>query len=76
MQQCTGATRQSTRKLARRLEAGTARIMSATVRREGHRWYCAFTAEVHRAQTTLARPDDRVGVDVGTRCRRKLVSWK
>ena len=58
-------THESTRKLARRLEAGTARIMSATVRREGHRWYCAFTVEVHRAQTTPARPGDRVGVDVG-----------
>ena len=60
-------THESTRKLARRLEAGTARIMSATVRREGHRWYCAFTVEVHRAQTTPARPNDRVGVDVGIR---------
>jgi transposase len=58
-------THESTRKLARRLEAGTARIMSATVRREGHRWYCAFTVRVHRAQTTPARPDDRIGVDVG-----------
>jgi putative transposase len=60
-------THESTRKLARRLEAGTARIMSATVRREGHRWYCAFTVQVHRARTTLARPDDRIGVDVGIR---------
>jgi putative transposase len=60
-------THESTRKLARRLEPGTARIMSATVRREGHRWYCAFTVQVHRARTTLSRPDDRVGVDVGIR---------
>jgi putative transposase len=60
-------THESTRKLARRLQAGTARIMSATVRRQGHRWYCAFTVQVHRAQTTPARPDDRVGVDVGIR---------
>jgi putative transposase len=58
-------THESTRKLARRLEAGTARILSATVRRQGHRWYCAFTVEIHRAQATLTRPDDRVGVDVG-----------
>jgi putative transposase len=60
-------THESTRKLARRLEAGTARIMSATVRRVGHRWHCAFTAQVHRAKTTPARPDDRVGIDVGIR---------
>lgn len=58
-------THESTRKLARRLEAGTARIMSATVRRQGCRWYCAFTVEVQRAGATPARPDDRVGVDVG-----------
>ncbi|MFF1262736.1 MULTISPECIES: helix-turn-helix domain-containing protein [unclassified Streptomyces] len=32
-------THESTRKLARRLEAGTARIMSATVRREAGRWF-------------------------------------
>src|SRR5262249_45840491 len=58
-------THESTRKLARRLEAGTARVTSATVRREGHRWYCAFTVQVHRARTTPARPHDRVGGDVG-----------
>src|SRR5262249_26162222 len=58
-------THESTRKLARRLEAGTARIMSAIVRREGHRWYCACTVRVHRARTTPRRPHDRVGVDVG-----------
>src|ERR1700704_2651965 len=36
-------THESTRKLARRLETGTARILSATVRRDAGRWYCAFT---------------------------------
>jgi IS605 OrfB family transposase len=60
-------THESTRKLARRLEAGTARIMSASVRREAGRWYCAFTVEVKRAQPRPQRPDDRVGVDVGIR---------
>ena len=35
-------THESTRKLARRLEAGTARILSATVRCTGGRWQCAF----------------------------------
>jgi len=33
-------THESTRKLARRLEAGTARILSATIRRQGARWFC------------------------------------
>jgi putative transposase len=60
-------THESTRKLARRVEAGTARIMSATVRREGRRWYCAFTVEVQRAHRVPVRPDERVGVDVGIR---------
>jgi IS605 OrfB family transposase len=58
-------THESTRKLARRLEAGTARVLSATVRREGGRWYCAFTVEVHRALRTPTRPTSVVGVDVG-----------
>ncbi|WP_436499098.1 IS607 family element RNA-guided endonuclease TnpB [Actinokineospora sp. HUAS TT18] len=58
-------THESTRKLARRLEAGTARILSATVRREATRWYCSFTVEVERAQRTPARPALRAGVDVG-----------
>lgn len=48
-------THESTRKLARRLEAGTARILSATVRREAGRWYCAFTVEVRRVVRTAAR---------------------
>jgi putative transposase len=56
---------ESARKLARRLEAGTARIMSATVRRDGGRWHVAFTVEVERADRRPARPDSVVGVDVG-----------
>ena len=58
---------ESTRKLARRVEAGTARIMSATVRRDGGRWHVAFTVEVERAERSPARPDSVVGVDVGIR---------
>ena len=56
---------ESARKLGRRLEAGTARIMSATVRRDGGRWHVSFTVEVQRAERTLARPDSVVGIDVG-----------
>jgi transposase len=54
-----------TRKLARRLEAGTARILSASVRREAGRWSCSFTVEVHRAIGRPTRPDSVVGVDLG-----------
>jgi putative transposase len=56
---------ESARKLARRLAAGTARILSATVRRDGGRWHVAFTVEVDRTVRTPARPGSVVGVDVG-----------
>ncbi|MFC7484774.1 transposase [Luedemannella flava] len=56
---------ESARKLARRLDNNTARIMSATVRRDGRRWFVAFTVEVQRAARTPRRPDVVVGVDVG-----------
>ncbi|GIE88585.1 IS607 family element RNA-guided endonuclease TnpB [Actinoplanes regularis] len=56
---------ESARKLARRVEADTARIMSATVRRGGGRWHVAFTVEVERAECVPARPASVVGVDVG-----------
>ncbi|NJP31007.1 IS607 family element RNA-guided endonuclease TnpB [Micromonospora thermarum] len=56
---------ESARKLARRLEAGTARIVSATVRREAGRWFVSFTCEVKRAERAPARPHAVVGVDVG-----------
>lgn len=56
---------ESARKLARRLDNGTARIMSATVRCDGGRWHVAFTVEVERAERRPARPDSVVGVDVG-----------
>ena len=56
---------ESARKLARRLEAGTARIVSATVRRDGGRWYVSFTCAVQRAQGMPACPDATVGVDLG-----------
>jgi putative transposase len=58
-------THESTRKLTRRVEAGTARILSATVRLQGGRWYCSFTVEVHRAGRAAAKPHAVAGVDVG-----------
>jgi IS605 OrfB family transposase len=58
-------THESTRKLARRIEAGTARILSATVRREGGRWFVSFCVEVHRVARTPARPDAVIAVDLG-----------
>ncbi|MDR8410264.1 IS607 family element RNA-guided endonuclease TnpB [Nonomuraea sp. 3-1Str] len=61
-------THESTRKLQRRLTAGTGRIMSATVRHERGRWFVSFQVEVQRAASVPARPDTVVGVDLGVKC--------
>jgi putative transposase len=60
-------THESTRKLARRVEAGTARIRSVTVSFRRGRWQASFCVETDRAERTPARPGGRVGVDVGIR---------
>jgi len=59
-------THESTRKLARRLEDGTARILSATVSRRAQRWFVSFTVEVDRTvPETHARPGTAIGIDLG-----------
>jgi putative transposase len=64
-------THESTRKLARCLEAGSARILAATISQTADRWSVSFTVEVHRAVpatlSTLQSQGGMVGVDVGTR---------
>lgn len=60
-------THESTRKLARRLERGTARILAATISQQGGRWFVSFTCEVQRAQRRPHRPAATIGVDVGVR---------
>ncbi|MEV0613544.1 IS607 family element RNA-guided endonuclease TnpB [Nonomuraea sp. NPDC050404] len=60
-------THESTRKLARRIEAGTARISSATVRWEAGRWQVAFSVHVDRPARVPRRADAVVGVDLGVR---------
>jgi putative transposase len=52
-----------TTKLQRKLAAGQARLLSATLAREGGRWFCSLTCEVERS--VPAPPDETVGVDVG-----------
>lgn len=59
------ATFESTRKLARRVEAGTARILGATIRRAGRRWQVAFTVEVEQHERCPDQPRAVAGVDVG-----------
>jgi putative transposase len=60
-------THESTRKLARRIEQGTARILSATISRQAGRWHVSFTCQVERAVRGPRRPRTTVGVDVGIR---------
>ncbi len=60
-------THESTRKLARRLENGTARILAATVSCTADRWNVSFTVEVQRRIPEHARIGGVVGIDVGIR---------
>jgi putative transposase len=64
-------THESTRKLARRVEAGTARILSAAVTRDaGGRWHVSFQTLVQRGSARPAHVAGRhraVGVDVGVK---------
>jgi len=60
-------THESTRKLARRLEAGTARILAATITCTADRWFVSFTVEVQRHIPEQRYRGGAVGVDVGIR---------
>lgn len=63
----TISTHESTRKLARRLDNGTARIPSATVSRTAQRWFVSFTAEVGRGTAAHPRAGPAAGIDLGVR---------
>ncbi|MFG2949961.1 IS607 family element RNA-guided endonuclease TnpB [Streptomyces adustus] len=54
-------------KLLARVQAGTARILSATVRHERGRWFVSFQVEVKRDLVRVARPEVAVGVDLGVK---------
>ncbi|MGX1549102.1 IS607 family element RNA-guided endonuclease TnpB [Streptomyces adustus] len=60
-------THEPTGSLLARVQAGTARILSATVRHERHRWFVSFQAEVKRDLVRVARPDTAVGIDLGVK---------
>jgi IS605 OrfB family transposase len=60
-------THESTRKLTRRIDQGTARILAATVSRTADRWYVSFTCEVARNLPASNGVSTVVGVDVGIR---------
>jgi putative transposase len=60
-------THESTRKLARRIQEGTGRILSAAVTMERGRWFVVFTCEIDRADPAPKHPDKAVGVDLGVK---------
>ncbi|MQA60025.1 MAG: IS200/IS605 family element transposase accessory protein TnpB [Actinophytocola sp.] len=60
-------THESTRKLARHVERGTARIRSATVSHRAGRWFCSFSVEITRHDPAPTRPGTAVGVDLGVK---------
>jgi putative transposase len=60
-------THESTRKLARRVEQGSARILAATISRTADRWFVSFTVEVQRQVRSGNGKTDVVGVDIGVR---------
>ncbi len=70
-------THESTRKLARRIEAGTARVLSATASQDSSgRWHCSFqTLVAAKARPAHAphSPHRVVGVDVGVKADALLV---
>ncbi|MGW5589244.1 IS607 family element RNA-guided endonuclease TnpB [Streptomyces sp. NPDC003857] len=53
--------------LLTRVQAGTARILSVTVRHERGRWFASFQAEVKRDVERVTRPDVAVGIDLGVK---------
>ncbi|MEU8616779.1 IS607 family element RNA-guided endonuclease TnpB [Streptomyces sp. NPDC048623] len=60
-------THEPTAKLLTHVRAGTARILSATVRHERGRWFASFQVEVKRDLARVARPEVAVGVDLGVK---------
>ncbi|GGJ71717.1 IS607 family element RNA-guided endonuclease TnpB [Streptomyces brasiliensis] len=60
-------THEPTGSLLTRVQAGTARILSATVRHERGRWFASFQVEVKRDLERVTRPDVAVGIDLGVK---------
>jgi len=61
----TVGTHESTRKLARHVERGTARIRSATVSLRAGQWFVSFCVQIQRTDPAPAHPTTAVGVDLG-----------
>jgi putative transposase len=63
----TVRTHESTRKLARHVERGTARVRSATLAHRAGRWHVSFSVEITRRDPAPVRPEAVVGVDLGVK---------
>ncbi|MCK2243949.1 IS607 family element RNA-guided endonuclease TnpB [Crossiella sp. S99.2] len=63
----TVRTHESTRKLFRHLQRGTARVRSATVAHRLGRWQMSFSVEITRVDLAPTRPAGVVGIDLGVR---------
>ncbi|WP_284575888.1 IS607 family element RNA-guided endonuclease TnpB [Streptomyces sp. 2P-4] len=60
-------THEPTADLHARIQAGTARVLSATVRHERGRWLVSFQAEVKQHIRRVTRPGVAVGIDLGVK---------
>ena len=60
-------THESTRKLARHVERGAARVRSVTVSYRRGRWFCSLSVEITRTDPAPTRPESVVGVDLGVK---------
>ncbi|MBW5486448.1 IS607 family element RNA-guided endonuclease TnpB [Streptomyces bambusae] len=60
-------THEPTGSLLTRVQDGTARILSATVRHERGRWFASFQVEVKRDLIRVSRPEVAVGIDLGVK---------
>jgi putative transposase len=56
---------ESTRKMYRRLERGTGRILSATVSQVGDNFFISFALEVTRSLPVTRAPEKIIGIDLG-----------
>jgi putative transposase len=63
----TVRTHETTVKLLARVQAGTARILSATVRHERGRWFVSFQVEGELDLERAARADVAVGIGLGVK---------
>lgn len=58
-------THEPTTKLIKLIDAGKARILSATISSEGDRWFCSFACQVDREDAEALQSDEVVGLDRG-----------